>query len=724
MRKFCLSAEKRAAALPYFSFILLFNIGFSLFSVAQTKKLTIEDAVSNPKLNPLMLKQLRWLPETDKYVYATEVKGTEYLVTGYPEGQGTDTLVAASTLIPGKKKFPRLTWISDTKFVFLEKGKLFAVENAQSKNLQAAEVASFGEDAENIVLHPNGTAAAFTKGGNLYIASAGGIKTVTSDKTEGVVHGQSVHRQEFGINEGSFWSGKGNLLAFYRMDQSMVTDYPIVNLNSTPAKVEPVKYPMAGQKSHQVTVGIYSTTNEKTIYLQTGEPAEQYLTNIAFGPDEQTIYIMVLNRAQDHMKLNAYSTQTGAFIKTLFEEKSDKWVEPLEPIVFLKTQPDKFIYQSIRDGANNVYLYNTQGTLLKQLTKGDEAVTEVLGFNKAEGVLYYTLASNKALDRQLYCAGINTGEKLAVTSVPGTHNALPSPSGRYYLDTWSSLTSTPVSEVCKFGPGSAPKVLHKPADPLSDFALPKTELLTLKAPDGTPLNARITKPADFDPKKKYPVLVYLYNGSHVQLVTNSRFGGANLWMNYMAQQGYIVFSLDGRGSYNRSRNFQQATFRQLGTAEAEDQMQGVKYLKSLPYTDSTRFGIHGWSFGGFMTTNLMTRYPKTFKVGVAGGPVIDWALYEVMYTERYMDTPQENPEGYAKANLLNQAKNLEGRLMLIHGTSDDVVVWQHSQLFVKKCVEEGKLLDYFVYPGHAHNVQGKDRLHLMRTITRYFENFL
>jgi len=231
-------------------------------------------------------------------------------------------------------------------------------------------------------------------------------------------------------------------------------------------------------------------------------------------------------------------------------------------------------------------------------------------------------------------------------------------------------------------------------------------------------------PPDFDATKKYPVIVYVYGGPHAQLVTNDWLGGASGWDFYMAQEGYIMFTLDNRGSANRGAAFENIIHRQLGVIESQDQMTGIEYLRSLGYADMDRIGVHGWSYGGFMTTTLMTDHADVFKVGVAGGPVINWELYEIMYGERYMDMPQENEEGYANNNLLNKVEKLTGRLMLIHGTADPVVVWQHSLNFVQKCVEKKVLVDYMVYPGHEHNVRGYDRIHLMRIVTRYFEDHL
>jgi dipeptidyl-peptidase 4 len=246
----------------------------------------------------------------------------------------------------------------------------------------------------------------------------------------------------------------------------------------------------------------------------------------------------------------------------------------------------------------------------------------------------------------------------------------------------------------------------------------------LNANNGVPLYCRLIKPSNFDAKKKYPVVIYVYNGPHVQLVTNTYLGGASLWMNYLAEKGYLVFTIDGQGSAHRGKSFEQIIHRQLGEQEMADQLVGVEWLKMQPYVDAGRMAIHGWSYGGFMTTSLMTKKPGTFKVGVAGGPVIDWRLYEVMYTERYMDTPQENAEGFDKTNCLKYVDQLQGKLLMIHGADDDVVVLQHNARFIEACVKKNKEVDFFLYPGHAHNVRGKDRVHLMNKIIEYITDNL
>lgn len=700
---------------------------------AQQKRLTMEDAFLNRSLQPQNLPQLTWIPDSkDEYSYLRTTGGVEELMRGTAGKNATavvslgelgQALQAAGAPAVKASAFPAVVWSGPQSFLVTRLNKVYRVD-ARSK--QASVLFGYDQAAENVDMDPTKTRVAFTKDQNLYISGAGREnEAVTSETNPQIVNGQAAHRSEFGITKGTFWSPQGNKLAFYRMDQTMVTDYPLVDVRPTPARVMPIKYPMAGDKSHEVTVGVYDLNTRQTIFLQTGEPKEQYLTNISWSPDARFVYVAVLNRGQNAMKLNQYDAATGAFVKTLFEEKDDKtFVEPLDPLRFVPGRSDQFIWQSQRDGYSHLYLYNTSGQLLRQLTRGNWQVTDVLGFANNREVVYASTADSP-LERHVYASNLGSGVSRKVSQGTGTHAATLSPSGRYVLDVFSSSVTPRTIRVIGVADAKPKQLLLNAANPLTEYQLGETKLFPIKAADGqTDLYCRLITPPGFDASKKYPTVVYLYGGPHVQLVTESWLGGSNLWMQLMAQKGYVVFTVDSRGSGNRGSAFERATFRQLGTVEMADQLKGVEYLKSLPYVDQARMGVHGWSFGGFMTTTLMTRSPGTFKVGVGGGPVIDWRMYEIMYTERYMDTPQENPEGYQQANLLNYIDKLQGKLLLIHGTVDDVVVWQHSLDYLKAAVDQGVQLDYFVYPGHPHNVGGKDRVHLYTKITQYFDEHL
>ncbi|MGM9693405.1 MAG: DPP IV N-terminal domain-containing protein [Alloprevotella sp.] len=566
---------------------------------------------------------------------------------------------------------------------------------------------------------------AYVKDWNLFVRTADGKEhQVSKDGTRQLQYGLSVHRNEFGIEKGTFFSPSGKLLAFYRMDQSMVTDFPLIDASTRVAQLAPEAYPMAGMTSHKVQVGVYNPETETTVYLQTGDPTDRYFTNIAWSPDEKTVYVIELPRTQDKAELVAYDAATGKRGAVLYTETNPKYVEPMNPIVFLPWDADKFIYQSRRDGFNHLYLMSVSGGEPKQLTKGEFEVLQFLGFHATSKSVIVKTNEASPIRHNLYAVSLKTLKRTLLDNGRGTHRATLSAGGAWILDRWSApdtFRQTELVSTC----GAKPVVLQTDGTPWKDYNVPEVSGGTIKAADGkTDLYYRLVKPVGFAPAKKYPAVVYVYGGPHAHNVDESWNYLMRPWEAYMAQKGYVIFVVDNRGSENRGFEFESATFRHLGEVEMEDQMKGVEFLTSLPYVDKDRLGVHGWSFGGFMTTNLMCTHPDVFKVGVAGGPVIDWKYYEVMYGERYMDTPQENPEGYERCSLLNKAKNLKGRLQIIVGLNDGTCVLQHSLAFLRACEDAGTQPDYFVYPGQEHNMMGRDMVHLHERITRYFEDFL
>ena len=573
-------------------------------------------------------------------------------------------------------------------------------------------------------------AMACTADNQLYVVDGEGIVTqISTDGSREIVYGQAVHRNEFGIDGGLFFSPDGQRLAFYRMDQSMVTDYPQVNIDPRIASYEPDKYPMAGMTTHQVKVGIFDLGTRKTIYLDTPAPTGRldeisYFTNITWSPDSKYLFLQELNRDQNDCRLKCYDAQTGKFAYQLSRETHSKYVEPLHPIQFLPWDKNRFIMQSQKDGYNHLYLYSIKGEAIKQLTSGAWVVLDVLGFNEKTKSIIIASNEKHPLQRNLYAVDAWTGKRTPLDNGEGVHYAKLSPAGTQLLDRSSSPSVVRHIDVIDTRNGKACRLLTS-EDPWKDYQTPIYESGSLKAADGvTDLYYRMVKPADFNPDKKYPTIVYVYGGPHAHNVEASWHWHSRSWETYMAQKGYVLFILDNRGSENRGREFEQATFRQLGQVEMQDQMQGVEYLRSLPYIDTNRLGVHGWSFGGYMTISLMTNYPDVFKVGVAGGPVIDWKWYEVMYGERYMDTPEQNPEGYAKTSLISKAGNLKGKLQIIIGYNDPTVVPQHALSFLKACAEAGTQPDFFVYPGEGHNMMGHNSVHLHERITQYFEDYL
>lgn len=691
-------------------------------------QLTMSDAILKGRgpLAPANLKQLQWVPGTAQF---THVVNNKVVRVNAPDLKmdTTDLLAGINAGLPavGHKlleNMPAVSWLNADEFWFHTETSVlsWSAKNGLKKQNQHPE------DADDVDIHEKTYQLAYTRDKGLYIAKGGRETLVAQSKSDSIVYGKSVHRDEFGINKGTFWSPSGRYLAFYRMDQSMVTQYPIYVLDSMPAQARKVFYPFAGAKSHHVTVGVYDTQSGKTLYLQTGEPAEQYLTNVVWTPDDRFILVAVVNRAQNQMWLKQFDATTGAYVKTVFEEKSDKWVEPEKPAAFVPGHNDQFIWQSERDGYNHLYLYDLSGKMLRQLSTGMAPVTSFYGFSVNGAQCFYQMADETGLNRHLMATDLKTGQSTRLTREAGIHNGLFNSAGEWMLDVFTNATTPRFVHLSPVTNPDKQKLIFSAKNPLDGYAIGQTRLLTIPSPGGVNLNARLILPPNYNPDQKYPVLVYVYNGPHVQMVTNTWLGGGELWMHRLAQQGFVIFSIDGRGSANRGLAFESAVHRQLGTLEIEDQLAGVQYLKTQSYIDPARIGVYGWSYGGFMTTSLMTRPEANgiFKCGIAGGPVIDWRMYEIMYTERYMDTPQENPEGYNKSSLFNYVDNLKGRLLMIHGTSDDVVVWQHSLRYIRECVRKGKQIDYFAYPEHLHNVIGKDRVHLFEKIERFFKENL
>ncbi len=696
------------------SFLTAILLGSVVF--AQTKQLTMQEAVTGIRAEG---KNYQWLPDSDKLYEKVKTGYGNALVTYEAATLKADTLLRSTDFAAGNN-VPNLVWVDAEKAYYQEQKEYYWFNLKDKKSVKWFGVP---ENMEANEVEPNSGQMAYVVDNNLYLIDSNGkTKQVTSDGKYGILNGKTVHREEFGIHKGIFFSPKGSLLAFYRMDETMVEDYPVVDWSTTPAVNKNIKYPFAGRTSHEVTLGVYNPKTEKTIFLETENPQNQYLTSVTWNPDEKSVYVGILNRDQNHLKLNQYDAQTGKFLKTLFEETHDKYVEPQNELYFLPNGKE-LVWWSQRDGFMHLYRYDLNGKLINQITKGNWLVNEIIGENKDKKQLLITSTKDGAMEKHLYSVNWTNGKMERIDSDPGYHFFNSNSTGTYVLDNWSNETTPRKIDVLSTDK-KYKKNLFTAANPLAEYQMPKVENVTLKADDGTDLYGKLIYPTNFDASKKYPVIVYLYNGPHAQMNLNRFPASGNLWYDYMAQNGYVVWVMDGRGSSNRGLEFEQAIFRNLGEIEMTDQMKGVEFLKSKPFVDGERMGIHGWSYGGFMTTSFMLRQPDVFKAGVAGGPVLDWSMYEVMYGERYMDTPETNPEGYANNLLMNKTQNLKGKLLLIHGTDDPVVVWQHSINFLRNAVSNGVQVDYFVYPGYEHNVRGKDREHLMQKITDYFDLWL
>lgn len=696
--------------------LIVFIILTPVFALAQNQKLSLEDAVLQQyrALYPNSLSMFQWIPNTNTYSY---LDNYTVLMTASVKNSEAKELLSIQDL--NSRLGSELYWFSGLKWknrneFWVNDGKKYYSYNIVTES--GSTIHELAENGENGTFHEATENVAYTIENNVFISlSNGSNKAVTDNVDKNIVSGQAIARSEFGITNGLFWSPDGASIAYYQKDESDVHDYPLLDNSKTPGELKSIKYPMAGQASEKAKVGIYNIKSESTVFITAREGVENYLTNLAWTPDNKYVVIAEVNRDQDHMWLNVYDASNGEFVRTLFEETNEKWIEPEHSAFFPKESSNNFVWISERDGYNNLYYYDFTGNLIKKLTDHKFVVKGIMEYKNDR--IYYTTTGYNPLESHVYTVDLKGGRGI-LTRANGSHTVHISNDGKYFHDHFSNHRHASNDWVINKKGKIVKKLLESP-DKLNEYEIGSSEIASLTAKDGSKLYTRLIKPSNFDPNTKYPVLVYVYGGPHAQLINDSWLDGASLWMYWMAEQGYLVFTLDGRGSADRGFAFESQIHRQLGTVEMEDQLTGVEYLKSLPYVDSSRLAIHGWSYGGFMTGSLLLRHPGIFQVGVAGGPVTDWKYYEIMYGERYMDKPDENPDGYELASLMTHAKNLQGDLLLIHGTVDDVVVMQHNLSLVQKFVELGIQMDFFPYPMHKHNVRGKDRVHLMRKVLDY-----
>ena len=542
----------------------------------------------------------------------------------------------------------------------------------------------------------------------------------------GIVYGEAVSRNEFGIVDGVFPAPDGRRLAVYRKDESAVTLYPLYDITPRTGGAKMIRYPMAGMASEHISVCVTDLDGNILSTLQVSDfDDERYLTGVTWSPEGKYLFVQVLDRAQHEMHLNMYRADDGRFVRTLLTEHNDAWIEPLDPLYFLKGSYE-FLYRTDnRDGYRNLYRCDTLGHV-ERFTAVDADVAYVANDGK---YVYYTSAEVSPVENHLFRMPLRKRlfdkKPRRLTPEKGWHEISMSPDCSKFIDRYSAFDVPGVTQV-RAADGKLLEHVLTAIDPLDEYAQCQVEFGTVPSADGLYDNYyRLFYPRDFDPAKKYPLVVYVYGGPHSQMVNDSWLGGIRMWEMLMAQRGYVVYVQDNRGTQNRGAAFEKAINRRCGTVEVEDQMAGIRaLLDRAPWIDRSRIGVHGWSYGGFMTLSLATRNPGFFKVAVAGGPVIDWQWYEVMYGERYMDTPQTNPEGFAEASLIPRAKDLTGRVLICQGVLDGTVVPQHSLSFVQACIEEGVPVDWFPYPMDEHNMRGKARVHLYGKITDYFEQYL
>lgn len=666
---------------------------------------------------------LSWRPETQQFTYVSSLFRDSLIARDAATGKNSALLTVGDLRksLPGKTVYsvPYYEWVSHDRLFF---PSLEAIVHFHENTFK---IDTLPFNGDQIIDYDVSHQLYITKENrNVFVRSALNEYReiiISTDTGAHIVFGEPVHRSEWGINEGQYISGNGNFIAFYRMDESMVEDYPLVNTTTPIATMEPMKYPMAGRTSHQVKIGIFDVRQSGLLskpvfhYIKTETADGEFLTNVTFSPDEKLLYITHVNRSQDHAKLIEYDVLTGEKKRIVLEERDSRYVEPQTRMLFLKN--NRFLWLSDRDGWKHYYLYDISGTLIRQITRGPWDVIEEIGIDPKEEYVYIITNKDDPTGRYLYQVSLKTGNAVNLSPERGTHTPFFSADFRYFIDYFTDI-ETPARWTLHSVKNKKSELLLNSRNPYGEGNLGKTSLFSIPNQNGDALYCRMIYPPDFDSTRQYPCLIYVYGGPHSQLVTNTFLSGG-VFLHYMAQKGYVIFTLDNRGTANRGAEFEKSIHRRLGTLEMEDQMTGVRFLTSKPFIDPSRIGLDGWSYGGFMTLSLVTAYPETFRAASCGGPVVDWSWYEVMYGERYMDTPEENPEGYRQSAIIPKVKNIKCDLLVMHGAQDHTVVWQHSLELLRKAVEENIQVDYFVYPTHDHNVRGIERVHLWNKIEKF-----
>ena len=697
--------------------ILIIAVVLCATANAQQKELTLEDAVlaRTKGLTPQNISKLQWVKGANNYVFLEE--NQYHIKTAANKHVSSFGIEKLASAYPSLKKLPHFISIGTTDLVFENHHQLVCFDYKNNKEQYSV---AYDELANN--KDYNGNQLAYTIDNNLFVATTTNPKmAVTNFADKNIVAGQAIHRYEFGITKGTFWSPKGNFLAFYQKDETHIANYPLVDVTTYPATLNNIKYPMAGQKSELAKIGVFNVQSSQTIYLEIDTKDEHYLTNLSWTPDEKYLLVAEVNRAQNHFFYNLYDVATGKKVKTLFEEQNNRWVEPEHDAVFLPKSTTDFLWMSERDGFMNLYLYNTSGTLKKQLTHFKYVIKSVLGFDKAGQNVLITTTGEDGRNTLVFSVNLKTGASKKITQQNGTHRVKLSDDGAYLIDDYSNLSTPREIAIINTKTAKSTTIL-KAENPLKTHRIGTTELITLTSKDGFNLYGRIIKPAQFDSTKKYPVLVYVYGGTHAQLVTNSWLGGANLWMNWLAtQKEYIVFTIDNRGSANRGFAFESIIHRKAGEAAMEDQLTGVDYLNTLPFVDNNRIAVFGWSYGGFMSSNALFKGNDVFKAAIAVAPVTNWKWYDSIYTERYMRTRKENEKGYEQNSPINFVDLYKkGNYLLVHGVADDNVHFQHTAEMTNALIKSKKQFDTYFYPNRNHSIYGDNaRIHLYTKMTNF-----
>ena len=594
---------------------------------------------------------------------------------------------------------------------------LFHVETGKWEQLTATAEAE--RDAK---LSPDGRYISFRREHDLYMQEIATGRTVrlTSDGSATLLNGELdwVYPEELEIGTAHWWSPDSKRIAYLQFDVSREPVFPQADLVSQRARFEPERYPKAGDPNADVRLGIVSVNGGKTRWMDTGEARDNLLARVAWLPDSQSIAAERLNRIQNRLDLLIANAKTGAARVALHEE-DPAWINVNDDLLFLK-QGRQFLWGSERDGFHHLYLYSAEGKLLRQLTQGEWGVDTVAAVDEAAGEVYFTSTENSPLERQLYAVRLDGTGRRRVSAGAGTHMISMSPGCALYLDTASSLSSPPRRTIHR-NDGAQTAIFREADRTLTDeYEILPSEIHQVRTADGSLLYGRLIKPAGFNAEKQYPVIVFIYGGPRVGQEVVDAWPERH-WGQLLAQRGFVIWQLDNRGTWGRGHRWESVIFHNMGAHELEDQKEGIRYLQSLGFADTSRMGIYGWSYGGYMTLYTLTHAPGLFRAGIAGAPVTHWRNYDTIYTERYMGLPEQNASGYENASAVTHAAELRDKLLIIHNLEDDNVHFQNTIQFVEALERADRPFELMLYPQKEHGVTGALRRHLYETMIDFLE---
>ena len=740
-----MSLRCRVSGFSVFVATLLISGFFVPFSEAQQptsagKALTVERIYSQPGLSGRLTRGLAWTPDGKQLSYF-EAKGTgrdaktELWVMDAASG-GRRLLVGADKLesiLPAETSRPtqatglgrrapsQYQWAPDGNGILFEGPTALAWLDMKSQTGRTL-VSGKGTLAAPKI-SPDSRYVSFVRDHSLWLVNLadGKERRVTQDGTEEIRKGELdwVYPEELDIKTAYWWAPDSSAIAYLEMDERKVSQYPLVDFSSPSGEAEMERYPTAGGANPIVHVFVASLNGGEPRVMDTGSETDIYIPRVNWLIDSKHLAIQRLNRAQTMLDLLIADTSTGES-RAVLSENDPNWINLSDDLYFLK-DGKRFLWSSERSGYRHLYLFDLEGRQLAQITKGEWEVSAVDAIDEAKGFVYFTATQKSPLERHLYRVALDGSGFTELTKDVGTHAAVFAPGAAVFYDTYSNAAAPPRQDLCRADGARVAAINENKIPELADYHLSPMEFITVKSRDGVLLNANIIKPPDFNPQKKYPVLVYTYGGPHAQVVRNA-WGGANfLWHELMAQKGYIIFALDNRGSAGRGHAFETPLHFRMGAQELSDQRDGVQYLKSLPYVDANRIGIWGWSYGGHMTLHAMFEGSDDFKVGFAGGPVTDWRYYDSIYTERYLGLPQKNEKGYEDSSPVKYAAQLKGKLLIAHGTGDDNVHFANTLSVINDLIEAGKYVEVLAFPGRGHGVSDPPaRRVLMQRVTQFF----